>query len=75
MDWMKLRSYSGKRQMQKKIRCASPLPAKKAPVAMARMKSKAKTSQEHPNLLCKFSCDPQVKSTVDKKKGEIFMKI
>ncbi|XP_032094942.1 meiosis-specific kinetochore protein [Thamnophis elegans] len=71
MDWMKLRSYAGKRQMQKKIRCASPLPAKTAPVAMARMKSKAKTSQEHPNLLSKFSCDPQVKSTVGKKKGKM----
>ncbi|XP_070793418.1 meiosis-specific kinetochore protein [Pituophis catenifer annectens] len=71
MDWMKLRSYSGKRQMQKKTHCASPLPAKTASVAMIRTKSKAKTSQEHPNLLSKFSCDPQVKSTVGKKKGKM----
>ncbi|XP_026543273.1 meiosis-specific kinetochore protein isoform X2 [Notechis scutatus] len=71
MDWMKLRSYSGNRHMQKKTYCASPLPSKTASVAMVRMKSKAKASQEHPDLLSKFSCDPQVKSTIGKKKEKI----
>ncbi|XP_026552255.1 meiosis-specific kinetochore protein isoform X1 [Pseudonaja textilis] len=71
MDWMKLRSYSGNRHMQKKTHCASPLPSKTASVAKVRMKSKAKASQEHPDLLSKFSCDTQVKSTVGKKKEKI----
>ncbi|KAG8128636.1 hypothetical protein E2320_015454, partial [Naja naja] len=71
MDWIKLRSYSGKRHLQKKTHCASPLPSKTASVAMVRTKSKAKASEGHPDLLSKFSCDPQVKSTVGKKKGEM----
>ncbi|XP_039180898.1 meiosis-specific kinetochore protein [Crotalus tigris] len=71
MDWMKLRSYSQKRQTQKRTHCASPLPAKTASVAMVGMKSKAKASREHPDQLSKFNCDPQVKSTVGKKKGQM----
>lgn len=73
MDWMKLRSYSQKRQTPKRTHCASPLPAKTASVAMVGMKSEAKASRERPVQLSNFNCDPQVKSTAGKKKGEIFM--
>ncbi|XP_070595387.1 meiosis-specific kinetochore protein isoform X2 [Erythrolamprus reginae] len=71
MDWVKLRTYSGKRRVLKKTHCASPLPAKTASVAMVRIKSKVKTPQENPDLLSKFSSDPQAKSTVGKKKGQM----
>ncbi|XP_025024258.1 meiosis-specific kinetochore protein [Python bivittatus] len=71
MDWMKLHSYSRKRQTQKKIHCASPLPAQTASVAMGRMKSKAKAPQQDPDLLSKLSCDPQVKRTVGQMRSTI----
>ncbi|KAM6475150.1 meiosis-specific kinetochore protein isoform 3-T3 [Liasis olivaceus] len=71
MDWMKLHSYSRKRQTQKKIHCASPLPAQTASVAVGRIKSKAKAPQQDPDLLSKLSCDPQVKRTVGQMRSTI----
>ncbi|XP_062979371.1 meiosis-specific kinetochore protein [Elgaria multicarinata webbii] len=54
MDWMKLRSYSRKRQAQRNVHCPSPLPSVAASAVMGRRNEKAKGPQQCQKLLSKL---------------------
>ncbi|XP_053152853.1 meiosis-specific kinetochore protein isoform X2 [Hemicordylus capensis] len=75
MDWIKLRHYSRKRQAQKNVHCASPMPGKAASAAVDRRNVQDKAVHLCRDLLSKPRQEPRAKRQIRNTNPKVLPKI